>query len=70
MMSYLQSELDVDWDRSYLSPADPRVNDEWNWSPEGRDADWEPHWVNTTHNLVSAMEANPGTQGSRRIGIL
>lgn len=60
MMSYLQSELDVDWDRSYLSPADPRVNDEWNWNPEGRDADWEPHWVNTSHNLVSAMEANPG----------
>ncbi|MDP5053154.1 MAG: serine carboxypeptidase, partial [Congregibacter sp.] len=60
MMNYMQSDLRVDWHRPYLSPADPRVSDEWNWNPKGRDADWEPHWVNTSHNLVSAMEANPG----------
>jgi carboxypeptidase C (cathepsin A) len=60
MMSYLQSDLGVTWDRAYLSPADPRLSDEWNWNPEGRDKAWEPHWVNTSHNLVSAMEANPG----------
>ncbi|EAQ99463.1 S10 family peptidase [Congregibacter litoralis] len=60
LMSYMQSDLAVVWERPYLSPADPRLSDEWNWNPKGRDAAWEPHWVNTSHNLVSAMEANPG----------
>lgn len=60
MMSYIQADLGVDWERRYLSPADPRVGDEWNWNPKGRDAEWEPHWVNTSHNLVRALETNPG----------
>lgn len=59
MMSYIHSDLNVNWGRSYLSPADPRVGDEWNWNPNGRDAEWEPHWVNTSHNLVRALETNP-----------
>lgn len=59
LMSYIQGELAVVWDRDYLSPADPKLSEQWNWNPNGRDASWEPHWVNTAHNLVAAMEANP-----------
>ncbi|MEO0435720.1 MAG: serine carboxypeptidase [Pseudomonadota bacterium] len=59
LMSYLHAELAVSWDRVYLSPADPQLSEQWNWNPNGRDASWEPHWVNTAHNLVAAMEANP-----------
>ncbi|MFK7828461.1 MAG: S10 family peptidase [Congregibacter sp.] len=59
LMTYLQSDLGVNWDRSYLSPADPKLSEEWNWNPEGREESWEPHWVNTTPQLVSAMEVNP-----------
>lgn len=58
--SYMQNDLGVDWDRSYLSPADPELGEHWNWNPEGREASWEPHWVNTTPSLVAAFEANPG----------
>jgi carboxypeptidase C (cathepsin A) len=60
LMSYMHSDLSVDWERAYLSPADPKLDEEWNWNPLGRDKSWEPHWVNTAHNLSAALEANPG----------
>lgn len=59
LLSYLREDLAVDWNRRYLSPADPRLSDEWNWNPEGRDKNWEPHWVDTTPSLVTALEVNP-----------
>ncbi|GAB5414883.1 MAG: peptidase S10 [Congregibacter sp.] len=59
LLSYLQSDLGVNWDRDYLSPADPELSEHWNWNPEGREANWEPHWVNTAHSLVAAFETNP-----------
>jgi carboxypeptidase C (cathepsin A) len=60
LRSYLRDDLGVDWQRDYLSPADPDLDKYWNWNPEGREASWEPHWVNTTPSLVRAMEINPG----------
>jgi carboxypeptidase C (cathepsin A) len=60
LMSYMRDELGIDWERLYLSPADPELGKQWNWNPEGRDKNGEPHWVNTAHDLVAAMEANPG----------
>jgi carboxypeptidase C (cathepsin A) len=59
LLSYLRDDLGVDWQRSYLSPADPRLSEEWNWNPQGRDKNWEPHWVDTTPSLVKALEVNP-----------
>lgn len=60
LLSYLRSDLGIDWDRRYLSPSDPRLSDKWNWNPNGRDSSWEPHWVDTTPSLVKALEVNPG----------
>jgi carboxypeptidase C (cathepsin A) len=60
LLSYLHDDLKVNWNRSYLSPADPRLSDAWNWNPKGRDKNWEPHWVDTTPSLVKALEVNPG----------
>ncbi|MEM1145253.1 MAG: serine carboxypeptidase [Pseudomonadota bacterium] len=59
LLSHIASEFGVDWNRTYLAPADPDLGDQWNWNPNGRDSSWEPHWVNTAHRLVSAMEASP-----------
>ena len=49
----------MQWDREYLYPADPKLKEEWNFNPKGRDAEWEPHWVNTARDLAHAMEINP-----------
>jgi carboxypeptidase C (cathepsin A) len=59
LLDYLQTDLAVDWDRPYLAPADPKLGERWNWNPLGRDASWEPYWVNTARDLSQAMEANP-----------
>lgn len=59
LMQYLRSDLNVDWDRLYLAPADSNLNKEWRWrtAPEGEA--WEPWPVNTAHNLSRALRANP-----------
>ncbi len=59
LLSYLRDDLEIDWHRRYLSPSDPRLDEEWNWNPRGRDVAWEPHWVDTTPSLVKALEVNP-----------
>ena len=59
LLTYLRDDLNIDWDRAYLSPSDPKLGDEWNWNPNGRESSWEPHWVDTTPALVKALEVNP-----------
>ena len=59
LRSYMYDDLGIHWNRDYLSPADPDLSKQWNWNPLGREANWEPHWVNTAGNLASAMERNP-----------
>ena len=59
LLSYLRDDLKVTWNRAYLAPADPELSDAWNWNPEGREASWEPFWVDTTPALVTALEVNP-----------
>lgn len=59
LLSYLRDDLGVSWDRPYLAPADPQLQEQWNWNPKGREASWEPHWVDTTPSLVKALEVNP-----------
>ncbi len=59
LLSYMRSDLGVDWDRQYLNPADPDLSRNWNWrtAPEG--SFWEPAYVNTAHNLATALRINP-----------
>ena len=59
LLTHLRDRLGVQWDREYLYPADPKLKEEWNFNPNGRDAEWEPHWVNTARDLAHAMEINP-----------
>jgi len=59
LLSYLRDDLGVNWNRRYLAPADPALGDSWSWNPKGREASWEPHWVDTTPSLVKALEVNP-----------
>ncbi|MHA7816124.1 MAG: S10 family peptidase [Pseudohaliea sp.] len=59
LLSYLHGDLGVDWERPYLSPADPELSGHWNWSRKAPGETWEPHWVNTARDLARALEANP-----------
>ena len=59
LMDYLRTELGVDWDRLYLSPADDELSGNWRYrtAPDGRS--WEPRYVNTAHDLSRALRINP-----------
>lgn len=59
LMVHMRSNLGVNWDRQYLSPADPELSPNWRYrtSPDG--SSYEPVYVNTAHDLSEAMRANP-----------
>ena len=59
LMSYIRSDLGVDWDRIYLHPADPDLSDNWRWRTVPDDSSWEPAYVNTAHDLATALRINP-----------
>ena len=55
LMAYMRDDLDVDWNRTYFSPGDEEMNGNW----EYQSATDEPIYVNTAHDLASAMRVNP-----------
>ncbi|MEW6983517.1 S10 family peptidase [Colwelliaceae bacterium 6471] len=59
LMSYIRNDLGVNWDRTYLAPADDQLSNQWRWrtAPEGKA--WEPTYVNTAHDLSKALRINP-----------
>ncbi|MEO0973376.1 MAG: serine carboxypeptidase [Pseudomonadota bacterium] len=57
-MQYVLEDLQVDWHRQYLSPADPQLSKQWDWNPT-ENPGWEPRYVNTAHALSAAMRHNP-----------
>ncbi len=59
LMSYMRSDLGVDWDRMYLDPADPDLSKNWRWRTVPDDTSWEPAYVNTAHDLATALRINP-----------
>ncbi len=58
-MSYVRDELGVTLERRYLAPADEALAPNWRWrtAPDGEF--WEPAYVNTAHDLASALRINP-----------
>ena len=60
LMDYMHSDLGIAWNRLYLDPADPDLNDNWRWRTTDDDAAWEPMFVNTARDLASALRINPG----------
>ena len=59
LMTYLRSDLGVTWNRQYLSPADPDLNRNWRWRRVPDSSSWEPAYVNTAHDLSTALRINP-----------
>ncbi|MFT6898873.1 MAG: carboxypeptidase C (cathepsin A) [Paraglaciecola sp.] len=59
LMSYIRSDLGVDWDRTYLSPPDDELSDQWSWRTAPENKAWEPTYVNTAHDLSKALRINP-----------
>jgi carboxypeptidase C (cathepsin A) len=59
LMSYIRSDLGVDWDRTYLAPADDELSDQWSWRTAPINTVWEPTYVNTAHDLSKALRINP-----------
>ena len=59
LMTYLYDDLNVKWDRLYLSPADPDLSSSWRWSPLPEGQSWEPHFVNTARDLAATLRMNP-----------
>ena len=59
LMDYLRTDLGVEWDRIYLSPADDELSGNWRYRtvPDGQS--WEPRYVNTAHDLSRALRINP-----------
>ncbi len=59
LMSYLSSNLAVEWDRLYMDPADPELSPNWRWRTVPDTTSWEPKYVNTAHDLSEALRINP-----------
>ncbi|GAA5143491.1 S10 family peptidase [Thalassotalea piscium] len=59
LMSYIRSDLGVNWNRTYLAPADDELSDQWSWRTAPKNKAWEPTYVNTTHDLSKALRINP-----------
>ena len=59
LMTYIRSDLGVDWNRDYLAPADPNLNSNWRWRTVPDGSSWEPAYVNTAHDLSEALRINP-----------
>ena len=62
LMSYIRSDLGVDWNRLYLDPADPDLSKNWRWRTVADGSSWEPAYVNTAHDLATALRINPALQ--------
>ena len=59
LMSYIDSDLGVNWDRLYMDPADSELSPNWRWRTVADGSSWEPAYVNTAHNLSEALRINP-----------
>ena len=59
LMSYMGSDLAVEWDRLYMDPSDPELSPNWRWRTVADGSSWEPKYVNTAHDLSEALRINP-----------
>ena len=58
-MEYMRGNLKVNWDRSYLAPADDQLNEQWRYRTSPDDQSYEPMFVNTARDLSTALRSNP-----------
>ncbi len=62
LMAYMHDDLGVDWDRTYLAPADEDLSNQWRYRTVADDKSYEPMFVNTARDLASALRINPGSK--------
>jgi carboxypeptidase C (cathepsin A) len=59
LMQHMQRNLNVNWQRQYLDPADPELSPNWRYRTTPDGSGYEPMFVNTAHDLSQAMHTNP-----------
>ena len=59
LMEFMQKDLGVDWNRTYLAPADDELSDNWRYRTVPDGSSYEPMFVNTAHDLAKALRINP-----------
>lgn len=59
LMHYMRNDLNIDWKRKYLNPADPDLSKNWRWRPVPDGSSWEPKYVNTAPDLSAVLRSNP-----------
>ena len=59
LMVHMRTNLGVNWERQYLSPADPELSPNWRYRTTPDGSSYEPVYVNTAHDLSEAMRSNP-----------
>jgi carboxypeptidase C (cathepsin A) len=59
LMDYMKKDLEIEWDRAYMAPADPELYKSWRWRPSPDEQYWEPLPVNTATDLAVALRINP-----------
>jgi carboxypeptidase C (cathepsin A) len=59
LMDFMRNDLNVDWDRIYLAPADEELSGQWRYRtvPDGKS--YEPMFVNTARDLATSLRINP-----------
>ncbi|GGF78374.1 S10 family peptidase [Alteromonas lipolytica] len=56
---HMHNSLQVNWERQYLSPADPNLSRNWRYRTTKDGSSWEPSYVNTARELSEALRINP-----------
>ena len=59
LMNYIRSDLNVDWDRTYLTSGDAELSDQWRYRTVADGRSYEPMFVNTARDLSVALRTNP-----------
>ena len=58
-MNYIRNDLNVDWDRTYLTSGDAELSDQWRYRTVADGKSYEPMFVNTARDLSVALRTNP-----------
>lgn len=59
LMDYMRNDLQVEWDRTYLAPADDELSPNWRYRTVPDGESYEPMFVNTARELAKALRINP-----------
>lgn len=59
LMDYMRNDLEVDWQRTYLAPADDELSPSWRYRTVPDGESYEPMFVNTARELAKALRMNP-----------